>query len=295
MKPNGSLQQDLTKIESAPNSLLKRTLQELTAYSESPYLDSLVLLSHYSGLTKSKLLANPDPTLSSDILDELEKALIQIKTGTPLPYVLGKWEFYQYLFTITPEVLIPRPETEGLVDLVLVWLNEYPLMRNCLEIGTGSGCIAITLAMMVPNLRITATDISPEALDIARKNAISHQVEEQILFQERDLMSGMEGQVDLIVANLPYIPTAKLETLPVYTREPILALDGGADGLSYIKKVLKGSQTHLRPGGAIFLELDEDCGTTALELAKDIWPGKTLKLSQDLSGKDRYLSIQNQS
>lgn len=295
MKPNDSQQQDLIKTESEPKSILQRLQGELTLHSESPYLDSLVLLSHLTGYSKSQLLANPDPSLNSEILDRLEQALTQIRAGTPLPYVLGKWEFYQRSFVITPDVLIPRPETEGLVDLVLVWLNAHPQQRVCLEIGTGCGCIAITLAKMIPDLRITATDISPEALEVARENAIHHQAVDQILFKERDLMTGMDDQVDLIVANLPYIPTIKLQSLPVFTREPVLALDGGVDGLLYIKKVLKSAQQHLRPGGAIFLELDEDCGTTALELAKEIWPGMTLKLSQDLAGNNRYLSIQNQS
>ena len=295
MKPNGLQQQDLTKTESTPKTLIKQIQRELTPSSESPYLDSLVLLSHYSGLSKSQLLANPDPKLRPDILEQVKGAILKIKAGTPLPYVLGKWEFYQLSFVITSDVLIPRPETEGLVDLVLTWLKDHPRQIDILEIGTGSGCIAITLAKLIPDLKITATDISGEALQIARNNAIRHQVEEQIIFQERDLMSGMEGQIDLIVANLPYIPTAKLQTLPVFSREPVMALDGGADGLSYIKKVLQSSKKHLRPGGAIFLELDEDCGTTALELAKEIWSGMTLKLNQDLAGKDRYLSIHNRS
>jgi release factor glutamine methyltransferase len=295
MKPNGSQQQDLTKTESAPTSTLKRLVGELTPHSDSPYLDSLVLLSHISGFSKSQLLANPDPNLNSEIMDQLEQALIQISDGLPLPYVLGKWEFYQRSFVITPDVLIPRPETEGLVDLVLVWLNDHPQKRVCLEIGTGCGCIAITLAKMVPDLMITATDISAEALEVARENVVRHQVEGQILLEERDLMTGIDSQVDLIVANLPYIPTEKLRLLPVFKTEPTLALDGGEDGLLYIKEVLKSAQQHLKPGGSIFLELDEDCGTTALELAKELWPGMTLKLSQDLAGNNRYLSIQNQS
>jgi release factor glutamine methyltransferase len=266
--------------------------EELTPLSESPYLDSVVLLSHITGLTKSRLLANPDPNLTGQQGDKLKQALAQLKNGTPLPYVVGEWEFYQYPFIITPDVLIPRPETEGLVELALAWLKEHPEHRTCLDIGTGCGCIAVSLAKNLPDLNIIATDISPSALQIARENALRHKVEDQIIFRERDLLTGMDGKVDLLVANLPYIPTEKLKSLPVYSREPVVALDGGADGLLHIKKVLKNARQHMQPGGAIFLELDEDSGAAALALAREVWPGKTLKLNQDLAGQDRYLSIQ---
>jgi len=141
-------------------------------------------------------------------------------------------------------------------------------------------------------LNIIATDISSSALQIARGNAQRHRVENQISFQKRDLLTGMDDKVDLIIANLPYIPTEKLKTLPVYNAEPTLALDGGLDGLVYIKQVVKSARQHMQPGGAIFLELDEDSGASALTLAREVWPGMTLKLSQDLSGQDRYLSIE---
>lgn len=291
MKPNASPQRDLTIKINHIKPLRERLQEELAPHTESPYLDSLVLLSHISGLNKSQLLANPDPNLDQQALDHLDQALVRIKAGTPLPYVIGEWEFFQYSFKITEDVLIPRPETEGLVELALNWLAEHPQQRTSLEIGTGCGCVAITLAKEIPDLSIIATDISPAALDVARENAHRHHVDGQITFQERDLLAGMEGQVDLIVANLPYIPSAKLRSLAVYTQEPVLALDGGSDGLHYIKKVLKNAREHIHPDGAIFLELDEDCGASALALAKEVWPGMTLKLNKDLAGQDRYLSI----
>lgn len=295
MKPNALPQQDLTKNKPTAISLQKQLQEELTPISESPYLDSVVLLSHITGFTKSQLLANPNPSLTEQQGDQLKQALAQLKGGTPLPYVVGEWEFFQHRFIITPDVLIPRPETEGLVELALAWLKEHPQRRTCLEIGTGCGCIAVSLAINLPELNIIATDISPSALQVARENAQRHQVEDQIIFRERDLLTGMEGKVDLLVANLPYIPTEKLKSLAVYSREPVAALDGGADGLLHIKKVLKNAQQHMQPGGAIFLELDEDSGAAALALAREVWPGMTLKLNQDLAGQDRYLNIQCQS
>jgi release factor glutamine methyltransferase len=151
------------------------------------------------------------------------------------------------------------------------------------------------MAIKMPDLKIIATDISNSALQVARANAQAHRVDDRIIFEERDLLTGMDRTLDLLIANLPYIPTDKLKSLPVYNHEPFLALDGGADGLYYIKKVLKNARRHMKPGGAIFLELDEDSGAAALALAREVWPGMTLKLSQDLSGQDRYLSIQCES
>ena len=272
--------------------MLKKLQDQLKSYSESPYLDSLVLLGHISGKSKSELIAHPSPELSVAQNQSLSTAIKQLQDGIPLPYVLGEWEFFRLRFKVTPDVLIPRPETEGLVELALEWLQANPGKRSCLEIGTGSGCIAISFAKSIPDLQIIATDISLPALQVAKDNANRHDVMSQILFLERDLFSGITMPIDLLVANLPYIPSDKLRSLDVYRSEPTLALDGGQDGLHYIKEVLKEAGQHLNPGGAVFLELDEDCGALALALAKEVWPGITTHLAHDLSGQDRYLSIQ---
>jgi release factor glutamine methyltransferase len=271
--------------------MLKKIQDQLKSHSESPYLDSLVLLSHITGKSKSELIAHPSPDLTTSQIQTLNKAIEQLQGGIPLPYVLGEWEFFKLRFKVTPDVLIPRPETEGLVELALNWLQAHPQKRSCLEIGTGSGCITIPLAKSIPDLEIISTDISTAALQVAKENAERHNVLSQIQFLERDLFTGISKPIDLLIANLPYIPSGKLKKLPVYQTEPSLALDGGKDGLHYIKEVLKDSGRHLNPGGAIFLELDEDCGITALTLAKEIWPGITIRLLQDLSGQDRYLSL----
>jgi release factor glutamine methyltransferase len=291
MKPNASLKQVLTRKSNTSN-LVKDLQGQLETSSDSPYLDALQLLSHITKLTRSQLLAHPDPQLTDQQTELLHQALQKLAAGTPLPYVLGEWEFYHLTFQITPEVLIPRPETEGLVERALQWLENHPTRRSCLELGTGCGCIAITLARSIPDLQLTATDISNAALKIARQNALRHGVTEQIQFLERDLLTGINEKADLLVANLPYIPTDKLVDLDVFQTEPSLALDGGSDGLRYIKKVLHDAQGYIKPGGAILLEIDEDTGAAALALAHDVWPGITLKLDQDLAGQDRYLSIQ---
>lgn len=294
MKPNGWLPLDLKtkKIKESSTTMLKHIQDQLKSTSESPYLDSLVLLSHISGRSKSELIAHPSPELSAAQNQHLTRAIQQLQEGIPLPYVIGEWEFFGLRFKVTPDVLIPRPETEGLVELALDWLRLNPGRRSCLEIGTGSGCIAISLAKSIPDLHITATDISLPAVQIAKINASRHEVLDQVQFFERDLFSGITRTFDLLVANLPYIPSKKLESLAVYHSEPVLALDGGKDGLHYIQEIMREAVQHINPGGVIFLELDEDCGASALTLAKEIFPGITINLGQDLSGQDRYLSIQ---
>ncbi len=291
MKPNVLPKQDLKKNKESSKTMLKKIQDQLKSHSESPCLDSLVLLGHISGKSKSELIAHPSPELSASQNQSLATAIKQLQDGIPLPYVLGEWEFFRLRFKVTPDILIPRPETEGLVELALDWLRANPGKRSCLEIGTGSGCIAVSLAKSVPDLQVIATDISLPALQVAKYNASRHAVMSQIHFLERDLFSGIPLPIDLLVSNLPYIPSDKLRSLDVYQSEPTLALDGGQDGLHYIKEVLKEAGQHLNPGGAVFLELDEDCGALALALAKEVWPGITTHLVQDLSGQDRYLSI----
>ena len=272
--------------------MLKQIQEQLKSCSESPYLDSLVLLGHLSGKSKSALIAHPSPELSTAQKQRLSSAIEQLQNGVPLPYVIGEWEFFSLCFNVTPDVLIPRPETEGLVELALEWLRANPGKRSCLEIGTGSGCIAVSLAKSIPDLQIIATDISFPALQVAKDNANRHEVRSQIQFLEGDLFSGITMPIDLLIANLPYIPSDKLKSLAVFQSEPTLALDGGEDGLRFIKEVLKKAGNHINPGGAIFLELDEECGASALTLAKEVWPGITIHLTQDLAGQDRYLTIQ---
>jgi release factor glutamine methyltransferase len=272
--------------------MLQEIRTQIDPYSLSPYLDALVLLSHITSQPTSRLLAHPSPDLTPDQKNQLKNALNKIKLGVPLPYIVGSWEFCQRSFILTPDVLIPRPETEWLVEKALGWFKEYPNKRTYLDLGTGSGCIAVTLARIIPDLKGIATDNSPAALRVAQKNAIRHQVAEQIFFIASDILNGFQTKVDLLISNLPYIPTEKLKTLPVYQTEPHQALDGGPDGLYYIKEALKESPRILNPGGLILLELDETRGEAALDLAQGYFPEADIRLKQDLSGQDRFLTIQ---
>ncbi len=273
---------------------LSRRLRPLT---DTPDLDAQVLLARTLNRSRAWLAAHPEARLDPKPAADLEASVQRLERGEPLPYVLGEWEFFGLSFDVTPNVLIPRPETELLVERALNWLRKRNKKKdelNVLDVGTGCGCIAIALAMNVPEIRVTATDISPAALEVARRNADKHHVADRVFFLEADLIpdSLLPIPFSLIAANLPYIPTKTLHTLPVYTREPALALDGGADGLEVIRRLLAEAPQLLAPSGMMLLEIEASQGTAVLSLAYDTFEQAEIHLHQDLAGHDRLLEIQ---
>lgn len=275
--------------------LIKAFLEEYQ--SETPELDVQLLLAHVTGQTRTWLFAHLDAPLTPSQLDSAQEAFAQLQAGTPLPYILGRWEFYGLDLDITPDVLIPRPETELLVEKAIKWLSNSPERRTVADIGTGSGAIAIAIAMHVPGVRILATDISYNALKVARHNAEKFHVHHRIDFLQCDLLPQhidplpTESHFDLICANLPYIPTETLHGLPIYEQEPTLALDGGADGLNVVRRLLHLAPDWLAPNGMMLLEIEATQGTKALSLAYDSFEEVRLQLHQDLAGHNRILEI----
>lgn len=275
--------------------LIKAFLEEYQ--SETPELDVQLLLAHVTGQTRTWLFAHLDAPLTPSQLDSAKEAFAQLQAGTPLPYILGRWEFYGLDLDITPDVLIPRPETELLVEKAIKWLSNSPERRTVADIGTGSGAIAIAIAMHVPGVRILATDISYNALKVARHNAEKFHVHHRIDFLQCDLLPQhidplpTESHFDLICANLPYIPTETLHGLPIYEQEPTLALDGGADGLNVVRRLLQLAPDWLAPNGMMLLEIEATQGTKALSLAYDSFEEVRLQLHQDLAGHNRILEI----
>ena len=159
-----------------------------------------------------------------------------------------------------------------------------------LDLGTGSGCIAIALAAAVPGVEVMAADISPVALAVARRNAERLLPASPITFVEADLFPGRE-KFHLVTANLPYIPTSTLTRLPVVTHEPVLALDGGEDGLAVIRRLLKAAPAHLLEGGCLLLEIEISQGSAVMSLAKESFPEAEVQLHPDLTGRDRLVEI----
>lgn len=279
---------------------ISQTLQQLgrklATVSETPSLDAQVLLAHVLRLPRASVLAHPEITLTAGQERTLEALVARLEGREPLPYVLGHWEFYGLDFELTPDVLIPRPETELLVERALSWLRAHPGRRLAADIGTGTGCIAIVLAASLPDLQIWATDISPNALKVAQSNAQKQGLSERVHLLQSDLLDFRSAPnrpqpFDMIAANLPYIPTSRLETLEVARREPRSALDGGADGLDLIRRLLQGAPNWLAPGGCCLLEIDASQGDAVCQLAQACFPTAEISVVPDLAGLDRLVVI----
>jgi release factor glutamine methyltransferase len=254
--------------------------------------DAQIILAHVIGRPRTWLLAHLDTPLTPLELDAAKEAFEQLQSGTPLPYIIGHWEFFGLDFEITKDVLIPRPETELLVEKAIAWLQKSKERSAVADIGTGSGAIGITLAKHIPNIHILATDISSAALQIAKRNANKFNVEKQIQFIECDLLPDSDPQpLDLICANLPYISTQTLHGLPVYGREPTLALDGGTDGLDIYRRLFKLAPEWLAPKSMMLLEIESSQATQACDLAHQSFLDAMIQVHQDLTGRDRLLEI----
>lgn len=282
-------------------TLLEQTADRLRGVTDTPDLDAQVLLAHLMGKARTWLAAHPETPLSDLQQAAVEEAVSTLMDGAPLPYVLGHWEFFGLDFKITPDVLIPRPETELLVEQAILWLQSRPTTAHsalrAADVGTGSGCIAVSLAKQIGDLRVLATDLSLPALKVAHHNAIHHGVASRVDFVQCDLLPPhpyplpTESHFDVICANLPYIPSTTLERLPVYGREPTLALNGGGDGLDPIRQLLKIAPEWLAPNGLILLEIEAGQGVAAVSLAYDAFDHATINLRRDLAGKERLVAI----
>jgi release factor glutamine methyltransferase len=266
-------------------------IHRLEKLSETPGLDAQAVMARVIGQSRTWVLAHPEISWSSENAALLERLALDLESGKPLPYVLGVWEFFGLEFVVTPAVLIPRPETEMLVEHAIAWLKTHSRFRRAADIGTGSGCIGIAMAVNDPDLQVVATDISRDALKIARLNALNHKVGRRVDFLCCDLFPP-EGEFDLILANLPYIPTQTLRSLPIFGHEPTLALDGGKDGLELIRRLLEDAPDRLNPGGLLLMEIEASQGSAALSLACDSFSTANIHLYKDLAGHDRILEIQ---
>jgi len=269
-----------------------QAIQRLTGISDFPALESQVLLAYFLHVSREWIIAHPEFELNQEQASQLEIHLSRLLNGEPLPYITGVQAFYGLDLTVTPDVLIPRPETELLVEEAINWLRDHPERRTALDMGTGSGAIAVTLADQIPDLELVAADLSPAALEVARSNAEKFKVEERIVLVQSDLWNKIDGAFDLIAANLPYIPSVELRKLAVSRHEPMLALDGGADGLQVIRDFLLEVRNHIKPRGFILLEIEAGQGESAHELVRNRWHETTIKLIRDYSDLPRLISIQ---
>lgn len=219
-------------------------------------LDAEVLLYHCLKSDRLALIKDPDRRLDERQREQYDAWVRRRLQGEPVAYITGRKEFWSLDFEVNPQVLIPRPETELLVEETLALANPEKGLR-ILDLGTGSGAIAVALARELKNASLVATDISPEALATARRNARAHGVENRIEFLCGDLFSPLEPGFDIIVSNPPYIAADEFVRLPVGVRqyEPAVALVAGSDGLAVIRAIIYAAPQYLRPGGWLILEI----------------------------------------
>ena len=269
--------------------------------SDTPQLDAAVLLACVLGVNKAWLYAHPTRLLSEDEIERYEALVRRRMCHEPVAYLVGFKPFYGLDITVDHRVLIPRPETELLVDRVLDFVQKLVSagVRPCgADVGTGSGAVAVALAVNVPELIVYATDVSDAALAVAAQNVWRYGVGEQVQLLPGHLLDPLPAPVDVIVANLPYITTADLASLPTQVREyePVLALDGGADGLRVIADLLRSlsgpqGRHKLRPGGRVYLEIGAGQGDVARTLVENLVPGAEARIVHDYADLDRILIV----
>ncbi|HEX8939965.1 MAG TPA: peptide chain release factor N(5)-glutamine methyltransferase [Candidatus Limnocylindrales bacterium] len=275
--------------------------------SETARLDAELLLAHaLGGVDRTAVIAHPDAPLGPEAAARFADALARRERGEPVAYIRGLKEFYGLAFAVDPRGLIPRPETELLVELAEAEVRRrltaaprpagvHPL--RVIDAGTGSGTIAVSLAVllrrrgMLGAVTVLATDRSPDALQLARENAVGHGVADALRFAEADLWPA--GEVaDLVLANLPYVPSAEVDHLPVAASfEPRAALDGGPDGLIEIRRLLERLPDALAAGGTAFLEIGADQAEAVAALVADLPGAWQSEWFADLAGRPRLVRV----
>jgi release factor glutamine methyltransferase len=278
---------------SIAQALQEATARLTTAGCDTPRLDAEVLLAHVVGQGRAWLYAHPEHIPSPAQLNVYHTLLERRAGREPVAYLTGSKEFYGLEFLVTPDVLIPRPETERLVEIALEWLATGSPEGLVVDAGTGSGAIAVTLAVHVARAHMLATDTSPAALAVARRNAARHGVAARVHCVQADLLAPLAGELRLIVANPPYLSRAELDAAaPEVARyEPRSALDGGPDGLAILDRLLAMASFRLSPGGALLVEIGADQGERAWTLARSYFPAASVQVARDYAGRDRVLLV----
>lgn len=259
-----------------------------------PRLEAEVMVMSHMRMPRQDIFSNQENEVSPQQERELASTVERRLTREPLAYILGIREFYGINLLVNSDALIPRPETESLVEhaLFMALMGMETTELVIADVGTGTGAIAINLALHLPAARIYAVDSSDSALDVAAYNIRTHNVSDRVTLGKGDLLEPLEEPVDLIVANLPYLPTSRIPTLqPEIQWEPMLALDGGEDGLVAIRRLLSQAPGKVKEQATILLELDPEQVPAVEELAKTYFPNATTSVEQDLAHMDRIFVI----
>lgn len=258
---------------------------------DSPRLSAQVLLAHVLGIPRLDMLLEARAGVSESAAADMEVLSRRRLHGEPVAYIVGMKEFYGLDFEVSPAVLIPRPETELFVDRLLA-AHERSTQMKLLDLGTGSGVLAVTCAVHYPNIRVTAVDISSAALQMAQLNADRHGVRDRVMFVQGNLVEAVRiGSFNVIVANLPYVPESKRDTLSgeVLAHEPEVALFAGWDGLDLYRRLAAGLAGRVRRGTQLLCEIDHGQGDAMVEIFEPV--AKDVVVEKDYAGLDRLVCV----
>ena len=276
-------------------ALVAATQRLEEAGSDTASLDAQVILAHIMGKERGWLFAHYDQALMPEEAETFTDMVARRAAAEPVAYLVGHREFYGLDLMVDERVLIPRPETELLVDAVLDHIDSRPSHEvRMVDVGTGSGAVAVAVASNCPEVTIYAVDLSPDALEVAAENVRQHDSRGQITLLQGDLLSPLPEPVDIIAANLPYITNNDYKHLMADVRdyEPRLALEAGPEGLDLIRRLLDQAPGHLYPGGVLFLEIGANQGQAVMQLVERLLPqARHVGLRQDYHGYDRLVVI----
>jgi release factor glutamine methyltransferase len=265
--------------------------QFIEARVDSPRLSAQVLLAHVLDLPRLEMLLDIRTAVPEHQIRKMVSLALRRMQGEPVAYLVGVKEFYGLDFHVNPAVLIPRPETELMVDHLAATI-ERMAVRTLLDVGTGSGALAVTCAVNFPRFRVLGVDISAAALDVAKRNANVHGVGSRVMFAQGDVLDAVRVDgCDIILANLPYVPTSSRDTMSheVLDYEPDVALFAGADGLSAYRRLAACLKGRAVPGSLLLCEIDHSQGQAMSDLFSPI--AKDVHVERDLSGLDRMVVV----
>lgn len=261
---------------------------------EDARIESRMLLAHAVNTSSSRLLSRLDESVPPEVRRRFAAMIERRLAGEPIAHILGAREFCGLMFRVTPDTLIPRPETEILVEKAIELANANgPAACTIVDVGTGSGCIAVSLAVNLQRAEVYAVDRSRKALEVAAWNAAAHGVETRVHPIQGDLLEAFRRPVDMIVANLPYVTDAEMVELPDEVRlyEPVGALAGGRDGLDYIRRLVGQARFLLGSRGSMLLEIGAFQREAAAQLVRDSFPAREVTVIRDYAGLDRIVAL----
>jgi release factor glutamine methyltransferase len=274
-------------------------LREALAYSrvtladngvEDATLEGEVLLRHLLGINRTQLFSNPETILDTGREKELEQLLMRRVRGEPSAYITGHREFYGLDFIVDRNVLIPRPETELLVEKAIE-IAQHRDVSVIVDAGTGCGAIAIALAMHLPQVRIYATDISDTALGVAKANCEKHGVSDRITLLHGDMLAPIPEETDMIVANPPYVKAQDLMDSTPLSHEPAAALNGGPEGLDKLKQLFEQARSKLKTGGCVLAEIGKGQELPMTAFLKELFPEAQVETHADIAGIKRVIEL----